>query len=82
MIDLDPVGGQDDPELAAFLAGDTDELPARLRELWLIGTPEEIVARIQAYVDCGVTHFMLWFMDVPHTGGMEFFVREIAPRFR
>jgi alkanesulfonate monooxygenase SsuD/methylene tetrahydromethanopterin reductase-like flavin-dependent oxidoreductase (luciferase family) len=82
MCSLDPTGGQDDPELAAFLAGERDDLPTALRDLWLIGTPDEISARIQAYLDCGVTHFMLWFMDVPHTVGMERFAREIAPRFR
>jgi alkanesulfonate monooxygenase SsuD/methylene tetrahydromethanopterin reductase-like flavin-dependent oxidoreductase (luciferase family) len=82
MHDLDPSGGQANPELAAFLAGETDDVPAALAELWLIGTPDEIAARIHEYIDCGITHFMLWFMDAPNRRGMEQFAHEIAPRFR
>ena len=37
----------------------------------LVGTPEECVAKLQPYVDLGVTHFMLFFGDLPDTSGLR-----------
>jgi alkanesulfonate monooxygenase SsuD/methylene tetrahydromethanopterin reductase-like flavin-dependent oxidoreductase (luciferase family) len=51
-------------------------------EEFLIGTPDEIVRRVGDYVDLGVTHFMLWFMDFPSFDGIRLFAREVMPRFR
>lgn len=70
------------PELAAYLSGATDALPESLTKGYILGTPEEVTGQMQAYVDAGVNHFMLWFMDAPDDAGMELFMREVAPTFR
>jgi alkanesulfonate monooxygenase SsuD/methylene tetrahydromethanopterin reductase-like flavin-dependent oxidoreductase (luciferase family) len=55
---------------------------ADFEEEFLIGTPDEIVRRVRDYVDLGVSHFMLWFMDFPSLDGLRLFAREVLPRFR
>jgi alkanesulfonate monooxygenase SsuD/methylene tetrahydromethanopterin reductase-like flavin-dependent oxidoreductase (luciferase family) len=86
MLDLaraaDASAGEVDPGLAAFVAGEADDLPTRLAETWLAGTPDEVAAQIQRYLDLGITHFLLWFMDAPDRAGLELFARTVAPRFR
>lgn len=72
----------EDPQMTAFLSGKTDTPPEALTRMTLVGTPEQIVDQIQAYVEIGVTHFMWWFLDVPDEAGMRLFIDEVAPRFR
>jgi alkanesulfonate monooxygenase SsuD/methylene tetrahydromethanopterin reductase-like flavin-dependent oxidoreductase (luciferase family) len=48
----------------------------------LVGTPEQVTARLQEYVDLGVRHFMLRFLDFPSTEGALRFAAEVAPRLR
>jgi alkanesulfonate monooxygenase SsuD/methylene tetrahydromethanopterin reductase-like flavin-dependent oxidoreductase (luciferase family) len=48
----------------------------------IAGTPDEIVARLQPFIDLGVTHFILRFADFPHTDGAELFIKEVLPRFK
>lgn len=55
---------------------------ADFEEEFLIGTPEQITRRVRDYVDVGVTHFMLWFMDFPNLQGIRLFAHEVMPRFR
>jgi len=49
---------------------------------FVIGTPDEVEARIRQYVDLGVTRFMLWFMDFPQLDGIRLFAKTIMPKFR
>jgi alkanesulfonate monooxygenase SsuD/methylene tetrahydromethanopterin reductase-like flavin-dependent oxidoreductase (luciferase family) len=81
IIELAPGDGVE-PELAAFLDGSSDALPAKIAETWLIGTPDEIAVQVQRYIEMGITHFLLWFVDAPDHSGLELFAREVAPRFR
>ncbi|GIW04037.1 MAG: LLM class F420-dependent oxidoreductase [Thermomicrobiales bacterium] len=71
-----------DPELTAFLSGATDRVPSRMAEDWIIGTPDAVEQRLRDYLGEGIRHVMLWFMDIPRTGGMELFAHEVAPRLR
>ncbi|MGH2560070.1 MAG: LLM class flavin-dependent oxidoreductase [Thermomicrobiales bacterium] len=69
-------------DLAAFVNGATDELPRKMADDWIIGTPDEVAERIRAYMAEGISHFMFWFMDAPRQDGMRLFADEVAPRFR
>lgn len=48
----------------------------------VIGTPGEVAAYLQRFVDLGVQHFMLRFADFPRTNGALLFVKEVLPRFQ
>jgi alkanesulfonate monooxygenase SsuD/methylene tetrahydromethanopterin reductase-like flavin-dependent oxidoreductase (luciferase family) len=71
-----------DPELAAFLSGATDHIPSRMAEDWIVGTPDAVEQRLRDYLNEGIRHVMLWFMDIPRTDGLELFARGVAPRLR
>ncbi|HUS14379.1 MAG TPA: LLM class flavin-dependent oxidoreductase [Chloroflexia bacterium] len=44
------------------------------------GTPDEVTRELQSFIDAGVRHFMLRFMDYPGTGGLDRFIGEVLPR--
>jgi alkanesulfonate monooxygenase SsuD/methylene tetrahydromethanopterin reductase-like flavin-dependent oxidoreductase (luciferase family) len=72
--------------------GDSEEEARRLAEAAplygrapqdaVVGTPDQVAARLQAFVDAGVRDFILRFADFPRTDGALRFAREIAPRLR
>jgi alkanesulfonate monooxygenase SsuD/methylene tetrahydromethanopterin reductase-like flavin-dependent oxidoreductase (luciferase family) len=70
------------PDFRAFVAGESDTLPSRMTEDWVIGTPDQVEQRLRAYMDQGISHFMLWFMDAPRTDGLDLFAANVIPRFR
>jgi alkanesulfonate monooxygenase SsuD/methylene tetrahydromethanopterin reductase-like flavin-dependent oxidoreductase (luciferase family) len=70
-----------DQDFRAFISGASDAIPSRLAEDWVIGTPDAVEARLREYLDEGISHFMIWFMDAPNLAGLELFAETIAPRF-
>jgi alkanesulfonate monooxygenase SsuD/methylene tetrahydromethanopterin reductase-like flavin-dependent oxidoreductase (luciferase family) len=70
-----------DADLQAFVDGASDELPNAFTETRLVGTPEEVVSQVRAYVDAGIDHFMLWFMDSPQGDSLELFAEQVLPAF-
>ena len=59
---------------------DRGEVAAMLREMYVIGTPDECAEKLQRYVDAGVQHFMMYFLDYPTGNSMDCFTQEIWPR--
>ncbi len=47
----------------------------------LAGTPDQMAALLQEYVDVGVELFQIRIADFPQTAGMELFIQEVLPRF-
>jgi alkanesulfonate monooxygenase SsuD/methylene tetrahydromethanopterin reductase-like flavin-dependent oxidoreductase (luciferase family) len=48
----------------------------------LVGTPEQISERLEERMEIGVRHFILRFLDFPHTDQALRFAAEVAPRLR
>lgn len=84
MLALTPDGTPtpSDADFLAFVDGTSDTIPAYLADTWLAGTPDEVRAQVQAYIDMGFTHFMLWFVDAPDDTGLRLFAEQVAPTFR
>lgn len=50
-------------------------------ETSLVGTPDQIVARLREYTDAGVQVFSMRFADFPDTQGIELFSEAVIPQF-
>jgi alkanesulfonate monooxygenase SsuD/methylene tetrahydromethanopterin reductase-like flavin-dependent oxidoreductase (luciferase family) len=82
LLDKVPAGETVDPALRAFADGKGDALPAWFTDITLVGTPEQVRSQVQAYIEAGADHFLLWFLDAPDRSGMELFASEVMPAFR
>ncbi|HSO94881.1 MAG TPA: TIGR03560 family F420-dependent LLM class oxidoreductase [Acidimicrobiia bacterium] len=72
-------------DLAAWLAapdggnlwgGEDPEIYARDN---LVGTVEQVAAKVQAFVDAGCREFVLWFRDAPARDSLEAFATHVRP---
>lgn len=52
------------------------------REGNLVGTPEQVAEKVQAYVDLGCTGFVPWCSDYPSTETLQLFAEKVIPSFR
>ena len=46
----------------------------------IVGTPEQVAERVQAYIDAGVQYVIVRAIDFPSTEGIELFAQEVIPR--
>lgn len=51
-------------------------------EEFLIGTPDEIVEKLNVYEQLGIEEVICWFMDFPERTSMARFADEVAPRMQ
>ena len=52
------------------------------REGNLVGTPEQVAEKVQAYIDLGCGGFIPWCSDYPETESLELFATQVMPNFR
>ncbi len=55
---------------------------ADFEDEFMIGTPEVVKQKLQTFIDQGVTHFMLWFMDYPDNKGIKLFADKVMKEFK
>jgi alkanesulfonate monooxygenase SsuD/methylene tetrahydromethanopterin reductase-like flavin-dependent oxidoreductase (luciferase family) len=48
----------------------------------LVGTPEQVAEKLQAYIDLGCTGFVPWCSDYPDTESLRLFAEKVIPAFR
>lgn len=48
----------------------------------VVGTPDDVTAHLQRFIDLGVEHFILRFADFPRPDGARLFADRVIPRFR
>jgi F420-dependent oxidoreductase-like protein len=48
----------------------------------LVGTPEQVAAKVQQYIDLGCTGFYPWCSDYPETESVRLFAEKIVPQLR
>jgi F420-dependent oxidoreductase-like protein len=76
-----------------FIGEDKKELKKQILELTpkgvslkdfmqtsFVGTPEELIKQLRQYMNLGVTHFMLFFGDLPDLNGLRFFAENGAQK--
>ena len=68
-----------DADIVAALARHDDRPLHATIDDWLVGTPDEVVSQIREYLDLGISHFMLWFLDFPSLDGLRLFAEQVVP---
>ncbi len=48
----------------------------------IVGTPKQVAAQLQAFIDLGVDYLIVRVLDFPSTTGLELFAREVMPQLR
>lgn len=77
----DPRAARDEQHAAFLEVMSAHRGPEYLERVYLFGTPDEIVASLQARVDAGVQYFMLHTLT-PDPGQLQLWVDEIVPNVR
>ena len=65
-------------EVAAHTGGDLESQ----RGNWVIGTPEDVVAQFQRYIDVGVSHFIVHLAAPFDLTALALLRKEVVPAFR
>ncbi|HYN89716.1 MAG TPA: LLM class flavin-dependent oxidoreductase, partial [Ardenticatenaceae bacterium] len=61
------------------VAEEPDKLERRPTMSVLAGTPAEVAGQLARFVELGVEHFQVRFLDFPETRGAELFVEKVLP---
>ena len=48
----------------------------------IVGTPEQVAERLQAFVDLGVSYLIVRVLDFPDQAGLKLFINEVMPRLQ
>jgi alkanesulfonate monooxygenase SsuD/methylene tetrahydromethanopterin reductase-like flavin-dependent oxidoreductase (luciferase family) len=48
----------------------------------IVGTSEQVAAQLRPFINLGVEHLILRFVDFPATAGIELFMDEVIPRLQ
>lgn len=56
--------------------------PVRPQLYRIAGTPDDVAAELNSFIDFGVEHFMLKFAGYPSLDGYHLFMEKVAPRLR
>jgi alkanesulfonate monooxygenase SsuD/methylene tetrahydromethanopterin reductase-like flavin-dependent oxidoreductase (luciferase family) len=64
------------------VAKDRSKIQRHERLYTVAGTPEEVAAELQQFIDLGVQHIMVRPADFPSTEGIELFQSEVIPRLK
>ncbi len=64
------------PDLENYTSKDS------FKDEFIIGTPDTVIEKLSMYIEKGVSHFMLWFMDYPEKTGIELFADKVIPHFK
>ncbi|MDH3292830.1 MAG: LLM class F420-dependent oxidoreductase [Acidimicrobiia bacterium] len=71
---------------AEIKAAGTQSMVGEPMDSWaagnLVGTPDQVAAKIKAYVDMGCTGFYPWCSDYPDTTTMRLLAEQVMPEFR
>jgi len=68
-------------EEARRIAVESPFMKAGSMENIIIGDPDVVVEKISEYVELGIEHFILRFLDFPKTSGAELFAEKVIPEF-
>lgn len=71
-----------DSEAEARAIAEQNALYPHSQSSAIIGTPEQVTKKLQAFVDVGVRDFILRFADFPRLDGAQRFIQEVAPKIR
>lgn len=75
------VYGKTDAEVKARAEANGDDLDAMREGSQIVGTPQEIVDQLGAWVDAGVERFMLQWLDMDDTDGIAAMAQDVLPHF-
>jgi probable F420-dependent oxidoreductase len=81
VLDNDPARAREEQHRTFMRVMSNERGPAYLESVYLFGTPDEIVAPLQARVDAGVEYFMLHTMT-PDPAQLQDWIDEIIPNVR
>jgi len=69
------------PEEARRIAIESPFISAGNMENFIIGDPDAVAKKISEYVELGMEHFILRFLDFPKTDGAKLFAEKVIPNF-